>query len=285
MVQLIRPGDMAPADFNVAAAATGGVTIRPEHKVPPGGASGEILASDGAGGRNWVPAPSGGGGADGVVTSGVLTGTDLVLNRSVGAPVTIDLAGLVPAADGVVTSASLTGSTLTLNRSVGAALTVDLAALLAVSSPNSTIAVTGGDSNQIDVHVDNMWDQVADATPIQISNSLDGTAQVLVELTDGAVRQVALSDLPGPAAPAIDINDLPIGTVVTAGTQHGVGFAPIPKGSTRTGDQLDYIAYNRGSTYADCAGAVVGTAAQTWTYLNGWTPSDGYVAGNWVRTA
>ena len=214
----------------------------------------------------------GGGGADGVVTAASLAGTILTLTRSVGAPVTVDLASLAGGgggSDGVITGASLDSTTglLTLTRSVGADVTVSLAALLNVSA-------------------DTLFDSVADATPFQIGN-LTGAEQVWVELANGQLRQVAISDLPiGGGGGPIDITDLPVGSIVYAGYVQGGGGTDLAPGFTRTGAQIQYV-YSIASGAAQISGGLVGTAAQTWTFLQTHVVAinGSVVAGNWIRTA
>ena len=156
MVRVIQPVDLNPGDFNnPQTGAAGEIAIRVDAASGVGAA---ILAAvtplAGAGAPSGAPAypklfyvdvsttpnqhhwwngsswqllgDGAGSGADGVVTGASLAGTILTLTRSIGAPVTLDLAGLQ---DGTVTGASLAAGTLTLTRSIGAPITVNLTAL------------------------------------------------------------------------------------------------------------------------------------------------------------
>ena len=84
----------------------------------------------------------GGGGADGVVTGGSLSGTTLTLTRSIGAPVTIQLTGLGGGmgADGVVQSGQLNGQNLVLTISDGSTVTVNLSGFTTNAEVQATVS-------------------------------------------------------------------------------------------------------------------------------------------------
>lgn len=107
---------------------------------------------------------AGGGGADGndFVNAGTLTGNNLVLGRTDGGSVTVDLSGLAGGgggADGVITGATVTGSNLTITRSVGADIVTDVSSLLdnvqvvsgAVAGNNLTLTLSDASTVVIDV--------------------------------------------------------------------------------------------------------------------------------------
>jgi hypothetical protein len=156
MVRVIQPVDLNSGDFtNPQTGAAGEIAIRVDAASGVGAAIvAAVTPLAGAGAPSGAPAypklfyvdvsttpnqqywwngsswqllgDGAGSGADGVLTGASLVGTTLTLTRSIGAPVTLDLAGLQ---DGTVTGASLAAGTLTLTRSIGAPITVNLTAL------------------------------------------------------------------------------------------------------------------------------------------------------------
>ena len=82
-------------------------------------------------------------GTDGVVTGGILSAGVLILTRSKGSDIRVNLSELVGAApgDGVVSAANLRGQTLVLTRTVGRDITVDLSSLAsAIPGSDGTVS-------------------------------------------------------------------------------------------------------------------------------------------------